>query len=114
MEYIDQSHAVGLIAAVDGSDAGVLLGMIQASNMPFCIREPVGYISICWVDENHRNNGIASQLVADAEKWFASKQVKLVELSYFAQNVIAETSWKKLGYNPFRVHAYKELGQEIS
>ncbi len=42
----------------------------------------------------------------------ASKGVSVVELSYMAQNSVAEKVWGKLGFTPFRVFSHKVLGKD--
>lgn len=108
-EFVDNPDAIALIEEADGSPVGCLLGNIQASNMPFCIQEPVGFIAIAWVEPDFRQQGCMQRLLGQAEEWYQSKRINLIELSYMAQNHLAETAWQKMGFEAFRVFAFKEL-----
>jgi hypothetical protein len=52
---------------------------------------------------------VATRLVNAAEDWFRKKNIQVVELSYMTKNKLAAMAWRRLGYEPFRVFAYKEL-----
>jgi GNAT superfamily N-acetyltransferase len=108
-EFVDHPDAIALIAEEDGMPVGCLLGNIQASNMPFCIASPVGFIAIAWVEADFRKQGCMHRLLDQAEVWYTSKRITLMELSYMAQNQLAESAWQKMGFEAFRVFAYKEI-----
>jgi GNAT superfamily N-acetyltransferase len=108
-DYLDNDNALALIYENNEKPVACLLGMISLSSFPAANIGKVGNISLCWVEPEFRNSGIASQLVRYAETWFQEKGISIVELSYMAKNHLAETSWARLGYEPFRVFAYKQL-----
>jgi ribosomal protein S18 acetylase RimI-like enzyme len=108
-EYIQKEDAIALISEIEGKPAGCLLGKIETTSFPASGLGKVGHISICWVSQKFRNQNIGSQLVREAENWFATKGVNTVELSYMAKNVLAEKAWERLGYEPFRIFAHKVL-----
>ena len=54
-------------------------------------------------------SGTAAKLVSAAEDWLRQKEVGVVELSYMIKKELAAISGRWLGYQPFRVFAYKEL-----
>ena len=67
---------------------------------------------MCWVEEAHRNQKIGKALVGRVERWFALREIKVIELSYLAQNTLAEKTWSKIGYQPFRVFSHKIIGDD--
>lgn len=107
--YVEAQDATAFIEYADSCRAGAILCEIRPSTFPPSGLGKVGHISACWVESQYRKAGVASRLVAAAERWFAEQGVSCVELSYFAGNELAAQSWKKLGYEPFRVFSFKQL-----
>jgi ribosomal protein S18 acetylase RimI-like enzyme len=109
-DYLENDNALALIHENNEKPVACLLGIISSSSsFPPANIGKVGNISLCWVEPEFRNSGIASQLVRHAETWFREKGLSMVELSYMAKNHLAEISWANLGYEPFRIFAYKQL-----
>lgn len=107
--YIQKDDAIALISEIEGRPIACLLGKVEMTSFPPSGVGKVGNIAICWVSQEFRNQNIGSQLVQEAEYWFASRGVNIVELSYMAGNSLAENVWVKLGFKPFRIFAYKDL-----
>lgn len=107
--YIQKDDAIALISEIEGRPIACLLGKVESTSFPPSGVGKVGNIAVCWVSQEFRNQNIGSQLVQEAEKWFVTKGVNTIELSYMAQNVLAEKVWKKLGYKPFRIFAHKNI-----
>jgi ribosomal protein S18 acetylase RimI-like enzyme len=107
--YIQKDDAIALITEIEGRPIACLLGKIEMTSFPPSGVGKVGNIAICWVSQEYRNQNIGSQLVQEAENWFASRGVNIVELSYMSENALAEKVWIKLGYKPFRIFAYKDI-----
>ncbi|MGH7826154.1 MAG: GNAT family N-acetyltransferase [Candidatus Binatia bacterium] len=107
--YVGRDGAIALIEELNGRAVGCLLGTIAHSSFSAARLDNVGHISACWVEPEFRQSGIATRLVRAAEDWFQEKRVLLVELSYMATNELAAVSWQRLGYQPFRIFAYKQL-----
>ncbi|MCE3243465.1 MAG: Acetyltransferase family [Deltaproteobacteria bacterium] len=101
--YVSREDALTLLEEVEGSPVACS-SSFSASRL-----DKSGHIAVCWVEPANRRSGIAAKLVSAAEDWFRQKEVGVVELSYMVKNELATISWQRLGYQPFRVFAYKEL-----
>jgi ribosomal protein S18 acetylase RimI-like enzyme len=108
-DYIQKDDAIALISEIEEKPIACLLGKVKSTSFPPSGVGKVGNIAVCWVSQEFRNQNIGSQLVQEAEKWFVTQGVDTIELSYLAENVFAEKVWKKLGYKPFRIFAYKYI-----
>ena len=109
LKYLNDGHSAIFIEETDNIVGGCIIGSISPSSMEAVYCGKVGTISLCWVETDFRNSGIGRKLVNSLEKWFKEQNVKVVELSYMAQNNIAGITWEKLGYKPFRIFSYKEI-----
>ena len=107
--YVGREGALALIEEFDGKSVGCLLGTIAGSSFSAARLDKVGHVSVCWVEPEFRLLGVATRLVTAAEDWFRKRDVQVVELSYMIKNELAATAWQHLGYEPFRVFAYKQL-----
>ena len=84
------------------TENGELCGFLEAGTRPYaegCRSSPVGYIEGWWVDSNHRNQGVGSQLVSAAEDW--ARDLGLTEMASDADiaNDVSQLAHKALGYN---------------
>ncbi len=68
-----------------------------------------GFIEGCYVIPSLRRQGIGSQLVSSAMKWFQSKQISRIELSLAVNNKEGETFWEKSGFETFRLSLSKDV-----
>jgi GNAT superfamily N-acetyltransferase len=107
--YVGREDALTLIEEFDGKPVACLLASIGSSSFSAARLGKSGHIAVCWVEPEKRRSGVAARLVSAAEDWFRQKEVGVVELSYLVKNELAAVSWQRLGYQPFRVFAYKEL-----
>lgn len=93
-----------------GKRGGCICGHIEESIMPMSISGHVGKVAVCWVKPEQRQSGLGRALVAAIEDWFLAKGIRHVEVAYMARNETAKCVWTHLGYTPFRIFAYKEIG----
>jgi GNAT superfamily N-acetyltransferase len=107
--YVGREDALTLLEEVEDSPVACLLASIGSSSFSASRVGKSGHIAVCWVEPENRHSGVAAKLVSAAEDWFRQKEVAVVELSYLVKNQLAAVSWQRLGYQPFRVFAYKEL-----
>lgn len=107
--YIDNEQAITLIYEHEQAPVACLAASIENTSMPASGVGRVGNIAICWVDTKHRSQGLAKTLLQHTEQWFAQRGITTIELSYMAQNTLAKTAWDALGYQPFRIFAYKQI-----
>jgi GNAT superfamily N-acetyltransferase len=107
--YVGRQDALTLLEEVEDLPIACLLASIGSSSFSASRVGKSGHIAVCWVEPENRHSGVAAKLVSVAEDWFRQKEVAVVELSYLVKNQLAAVSWQRLGYQPFRVFAYKEL-----
>ncbi len=93
----------------EGISKGFIYGSITAPFLEVSSITSIGQINICWVDEKYRKQGIASELVRCIEQWFQSRGIGYIDLHYLVGNMEAEESWKRMGYEPYRVASRKKL-----
>lgn len=109
--YINDPGACVFIVESENKPVACIVARIEDSSFSPSDIGSVGNIAICWVDQEHRAKKIAKMLVKNTEAWLLNCGVDVVELSYLAQNSLAEMAWEGLGYVPFRVFSYKELNK---
>lgn len=92
---------VTVIKAVTNKDkktVGMMVGTVN-EHPQFTI-ERSGKIDDVWVDIDHRNKGLASQMLSDLLSRFTEKGIKHITLNYVVNNIEAEQTWRALGFNP--------------
>ena len=65
---------------------GYLTLYLHDCSKEFFVYPDFGYIGDLCVDENYRRQGIAQALIAEAEKYLISKNIKSIELDVFTFN----------------------------
>lgn len=107
--YINDSNALTLITERQGMAVACIAAKVEETSFVPSGVGLVGNIAICWVSPDHRKQNIAAELVRAVEDWLGSQGVGVVELSYLAQNALADVAWNRIGFKPFRVFAHKLL-----
>ena len=77
--------------------------------LPISSIKKVGYISGAYVLSEFRGKGIIKKMERLAIDYFRSNGLKYVELNFLAKNILAEKTWKSLGYKTFRKQMRKRL-----
>lgn len=77
-------------ATTDGSMAGFVIGLIEPDH--------TGHITTVGVAPEHRRRHLAKRLMADVEKGFRQRNVRLVRLEVRSLNVPAQKLYQRLGY----------------
>lgn len=108
--YINDADAIVLIKECENIPVACIAARIEGTSFSSSGIGTVGHIALCWVAKEHRAQNIGKELVREVEDWLLNRGINVVELSYLAQNTLAETSWRKIGYVPFRVYSHKILG----
>jgi len=113
LDIIDHADSQLIIVADRGG--GRLIGFLEASIRPFvedCHTDHVGYLEGWFVESEHRNSGVGSELVKTAENW--ARQHGSIEMASDAEigNEVSLTAHIQLGYQETSrlVHLRKELG----
>jgi len=110
LEYLEPRKSKTYILQMDNEDIGCIMGQIAPSHLSAAGIGLVGWIGMCYVAEQYRQNEYCTRMFEAMEAWFASKSVTIVELSYMAANETARKTWKHMGFVPFREIAYKKIG----
>lgn len=107
-------HADSQLVLVADTGDGALIGFLEASIRPFvedCHTDHVGYLEGWFVIPEHRQKGVGSELVRNAENW--ARQKGCTEMASDAEvgNDRSLTAHTKLGYSVTSrlVHLRKEL-----
>ena len=114
LEYLDQRKSRTFILTLEGEDVGCIMGKIAPSQVAAAGVGLVGWIGLCYVEEAHRGGEHCSRMFEAMQRWFASKSIGIIELSYMAANPSARTTWERLGFEPLRVIAYKTVNPSQS
>lgn len=77
---------------------GVIIGYMQLQPNEFTVFNMHGIIQMVWVAKNHRQKGLAKQLVKHMEDTFKNVEIPYCEIQYSDSNEEAKAFWKKLGY----------------
>jgi ribosomal protein S18 acetylase RimI-like enzyme len=71
--------------------------------------QPVLYVSDLFVDEEYRGKGVASLLMAEAEKYAAANGLSVLQLSALANNEQAQAFYSKCGFQEYQKILRKNL-----
>jgi ribosomal-protein-alanine N-acetyltransferase len=77
-------------ATPNGSMAGFVIGLIEPDH--------TGHITTVGVAPEHRRRHLAKRLMAEVEKGFRQRQVRLVRLEVRSLNIPAQKLYQRLGY----------------
>jgi len=108
--FINDLDAIALIVERKNKPVACIAARIENTSFDPSGIGAIGHIALCWVATEYRAQHIGKDLVQEVEDWLLSRGIHVVELSYLAQNTLAETAWSKIGYVPFRVSSHKVLG----
>jgi ribosomal protein S18 acetylase RimI-like enzyme len=97
-----------LVAVDNGKVVGYSISEIRIPNPGFH-REKYGYIDDTAVTAGHRRRGIARIMLVEITNWFRSKKINRVELNAAAHNVVANSFWRKQGFEVYMQTLYKEI-----
>ncbi len=78
-------------------------------NPPVLELPEFGYIQDMAVKESARGKGIGKLLLTEVENWFASKQIKRIELNVLITNQSAQNFWRHQQYKEFTIRLVKNI-----
>ena len=92
-EYLlTASEAVAYRAATpSGSMVGFVIGLVEPDH--------TGHITTVGVSPEHRRRQLAKRLMAEVEKGFRQRQVRIVRLEVRSLNIPAQKLYQRLGYS---------------
>ncbi len=108
------SHLETQLVLVAETDAGNLVGFLEASIRPFvedCHSDRVGYLEGWFVEPDYRKNGIGRKLVRAAESWARNKGCAEMASDAEIGNDLSLIAHQNIGYQETSrlVHLRKDL-----
>lgn len=103
--------AFGFIAELDRSAVGFLMGRVGDWELVPPVVEPrkIGIIDAVYVNEEFRRRGIGISLVKRALQAMRDRNAVAAETIYDAWNDESAEIWRRAGFAPWMVHAYRML-----
>ena len=110
-QNLEQMITEGDGRMVIAEDEGGLIGFAygEAAHREDYLPRSVGLLSIIYVEENYRMQGVGSRLVEELCQFFRSENVEVVTLRYALGNMEAERFWGGLGFEPVMLTANTRL-----
>ncbi|MBI4473536.1 MAG: GNAT family N-acetyltransferase [Acidobacteria bacterium] len=105
------SGSFGIVAESDGRPAGFLIGRIDLWESAPPILEPrkMGIIDAIYVVDEFRRRRIATMMIERAMEIMRSRNAVAVETTYDAWSDASAETWRRAGFAPWMVHAYRML-----
>ena len=100
-----------VVAEVDGNIVGFISMTIINCFMVVSSIKDIGYIEAGYVNPGYRRLGITRKLENMIEEFLKEKGIRYLELFTLMNNEIANNSWSKLGFIPFRQQWRKDLNE---
>jgi GNAT superfamily N-acetyltransferase len=106
-----EDDTFGLVADVDHVIAGFLVARINdwESSPPIIAPRRVGIVDAVYVSYEFRHQGIGSQLIDRALERMRESNALAVETIYDLSDESADRMWRREGFSPWMVHAYRML-----
>ncbi len=100
-----------VVAEVEGEIVGFISMTIINCFMIVSSIKDIGYIEAGYVKPDFRKHGITRKLENMVEEFLKKKGIRYLELFTLMNNEIANNSWSKLGFIPFRQQWRKDLNE---
>lgn len=107
-EIYDKDYNALICASIDDKIIGFIYGFLKYEQGNF-VKENVGFIDALYVNDEYRNQGIASKLIEEFYKWCDLKKIKFLEIGSFVENEVAYNFYKKLGFEVVTQYMKKSL-----
>ena len=114
-QMLEDGESRMVVAVKEGDLVGFAYGRI--AHRKDYLPKSVGFISMVYVRENSRIQGVGSRLVGDLCRFFRSENVEDVTLQYALGNREAERFWSGFGFEPIMITAnihLEELEKQLS
>lgn len=93
------------IAEEDGNAIGFITGTVREN--PIFAQRWAGHISDAFVTARYRRRGVGEQLVRVIGDWFRERNVDYLELGAASFNPVAQSFWRKMGFEPYMIRMRK-------
>ena len=108
LECIQNGARLTLVAEEDCEIVGYIFGEITAPPPVYPGRK-WGFVNEISVSEMHRNMGLGTELLHQAERWFFKNDTERIECRIGVHNPVSQRFWKKHGYVGYMEVCMKEL-----
>ena len=98
-----------ILAQDNGQIIGYSYAVIMEPDPATSKRDKYGYIHDLFVIPEYRRKGIGKQLFDEIMKWFHTLDIDRVELDVIVGNYLANSFWKKQGFNDHFHRLYKAM-----
>ena len=111
LNRFEETSTIAYVAEKDGALAGFLIGRIDEwkSVPPVIESRRIGIIDAVYVAEAFRRQGIASRLIERAIQAMQAANATAVETIYEVSSDASLNTWRRAGFAPWMVHAYRML-----
>src|SRR5438067_2352933 len=108
-ERFEEPQNIGFVARQEDVMAGFLIGRIDdwESVPPIIKPRRIGIIDAVYVDERFRRQGIGTRLLDRAVQAMREANAVAVETIYEACNEAPARIWRRAGFAPWMIHAYR-------
>ena len=106
-EYMQEDEKRVLVA--EGEELAGFVSFSVEEHPDIIKQEEIGVIDKVFVKKEYRNEGIASQLVKEAEAWFDEEGLELLKTRVAVENRKAQSFWSDKGFENFLTVKFKEL-----
>lgn len=110
-DRFNADKGVVVVAEADGKIVGFISMTIINCFMIVSSVKDIGYIEAGYVKPEFRRHGIIRKLETMVEEVLKEKGIRYLELFTLMGNEIANNSWSKLGFIPFRQQWRKDLNE---
>jgi GNAT superfamily N-acetyltransferase len=101
----------GLVAEARSLLAGFLVARVGdwESSPPIVTPRRIGIVDAVYVSEEFRRQGIGNRLIDRALELMRKENATAVETIYDMSDEPADRTWRRAGFSPWMVHAYRML-----
>ena len=86
-----------IVAELEGRVVAFLFAEVESSSFPSG-EPPPAWIHELWVEPEQREQGVAAQLLAESDAFFASRGVKRISVRVESSNAAGLEFWERLGF----------------
>ena len=110
-DRFNADKGIVVVAEADGEIVGFISMTIINCFMIVSSVKNIGYIEAGYVKPEYRKLGITRKLETMVEEFLKKKGIRYLELFTLMNNEIANNSWSRLGFEPFRQQWRKDLNE---
>ncbi len=110
-EELEDKDSNILVAETEKQIVGYFRGMIEPGPM-YIAAKKIGVVNDLVVRPDFRRKTVGQQLFTAAREWFASRNVKNIELNVDSRNEPGVKFWRKNGFFDYKIRMRLDLKEE--